>query len=110
MESLGIKEQVVTWKQWYDQIVEVVKSEDEDDESIYKFKVMLHSFQFLHNKDSFISLLYVLQRSRYFEESKNRRSKQVAYDILVEVSRKLKLSEQEKKQVSVYLKWIKSRI
>jgi hypothetical protein len=89
LESLGIKEQVVTWKQWLDQIVEVLESEDEDNESIEKFKVMLHSFQFIHNKGSFISLLYVLQRSRYFEESKNRRSKQVTYDKFVEISRKL---------------------
>ena len=68
--------------------MEVVKSEDEDYESIYKFKVMLHSFQFLQNKDSFISLLYVLYSSRYFEESKIKRSKQAVYDILAEISRK----------------------
>ena len=89
MESLGIKEQVVTWKQWYEQIMEVVKSEDEDDESIYKFKVMLHSFQFLHNKDSFISLLYVLYQSDSFLNSKNNRSKQAAIDKLEEVRSKL---------------------
>ena len=89
MENLGNKEQVVTWKQWFDQILEVLESEDEDDESIYKFKVMIHSFQFLHNKDSFISLVYVLYNTRYFQESKNRRSKQAAYKKLEEVSRKL---------------------
>jgi hypothetical protein len=66
LESLGIKEQVVTWKQWHEQIMEVVKSEDEDDQSIEKFKVMLHSFQFLHDKDSFISLLYVIYDSSSF--------------------------------------------
>ena len=85
MESLGIKEQVVTWKQWFDQIMEVVMSEDEDDESIEKFRVMLHSFQFLQNKDSLISLMHLLHRSGYFEESKNRKSKKVVYDKLVEV-------------------------
>jgi hypothetical protein len=89
LESLGIKEQVVTWKQWYHQIREVLETEDEDDQSIYKFKVMLHSFQFHHNKDSFISLLYVLSNTRYFKESKINRSKQAAYDKLVEVSSKL---------------------
>jgi hypothetical protein len=89
LESLGIKEQVVTWKQWLDQIVEVLKSEDEDDESIEKFKAMLHSFQFLHNKDSFISLVYFLYGKAYFFSSKNRRSKKAAYDKLVEVSSKL---------------------
>jgi hypothetical protein len=88
LESLGIKEQVVTWKQWYDQIMEELWIKDEDDQSIEKFKVMLHSFQFLHNKDSFISLVYVLNKSPFFGESKNRRSKQVTYDKLVEVSRK----------------------
>jgi hypothetical protein len=66
LESLGIKELVVTWKQWYDQIMEVVESKDEDDQSIEEFKVMLHTFQFLQNKDSFISLVYVLNRSGYF--------------------------------------------
>jgi hypothetical protein len=96
LESLGIKEQVLTWKQWYDQIKEVLKSKDEDDESINKFKVMLHSFQFLQNKDSFISLVYVLEKSRHFRESKNRRSKQAAYDKFAEVRSKLQLSEQEK--------------
>jgi hypothetical protein len=104
LESLGIKEQVVTWKQWLDQIVEVLKSEDEDDKSIYKFKVMLHCFQFLQNKDSFISLIYVLQRSSSFRESKNRRSKQAVYDKFAEVRSKLQLSEQEKKQTSYDLK------
>jgi hypothetical protein len=89
LESLGIKEQVVTWNQWYHQIMEVLKSRDEDDKSIEKFKVMLHSFQFLQNKDSFISLLYALHRSAGFDDSKNRRSKQVTYDKLVEVSSKL---------------------
>jgi hypothetical protein len=89
LESLGIKEQVVTWRKWFDQILEVLKSEDEDDESIYKFKVMLDSFQFLHNKDSFISLLYVLYQSDSFLNSKNNRSKQAAIDKLEEVRSKL---------------------
>ena len=89
MENLGIKEQVVTWKQWFDQIREVFESEDEDYQSIYKFKVMLDSFQFIHNKDSFISLLYVLYQSDSFLNSKNNRSKQAAIDKLEEVRSKL---------------------
>jgi hypothetical protein len=89
LENFGIKEQVVTWKQWFDQIMEVIESEDEDDESILKFQVMLHSFQFLLNKDSFISLVYVLRRSNTFSGSNNRRSKQLTYEKLEEVSTKL---------------------
>jgi hypothetical protein len=110
LESLGIKEQVVTWKQWYDQIKEVLKSKDEDDQSIEKFKVMLHSFQFLHDKDSFISLVYVLYKSRHFRESNNRKSKQAAYDKFAEVRRKLQLSDKEKEQTSYYVKMIKYKI
>ena len=34
LESLGIKEYVLTWKQLHDQIEEELESEDEDDQSI----------------------------------------------------------------------------
>ena len=34
LESLGIKAYVLTWKQLRDQILEELKSEDEDDQSI----------------------------------------------------------------------------
>jgi hypothetical protein len=34
LESLGIKEHVVTWKQWPDQILEELERKDEDDELI----------------------------------------------------------------------------
>jgi hypothetical protein len=40
--------------------------------------------------------MHVLEKSVTFRESKNRRSKQAAYDKFSEVRRKLQLSEQEK--------------
>ncbi len=51
---------MITWKQWYDQIIEALKSKDEDDESINELQIMLHSFQFNSHKDSFISLVRIL--------------------------------------------------
>ncbi len=32
LDSLGIKEDVITWKQFYDQIKEELENKDEDDE------------------------------------------------------------------------------
>jgi hypothetical protein len=39
LENLGIKEDIVTWKQWYDYIIEEVnaRKHKEDDESIKKY-------------------------------------------------------------------------
>ncbi len=79
-------EEVVTWKQWHDQIMEVVKRKHEDDESVIKLVVMLNSFQFHLQKESYISFVYVLALSSLFKDSKNTRSKQLIYDKLVEVS------------------------
>jgi hypothetical protein len=64
LEGLGIKEHVVTWKQWHDQILEELERKDEDDESIKNLEEMLHSFHFLENKEAYISLLYVFKKSR----------------------------------------------
>jgi hypothetical protein len=64
LESLGIKEHVVTWRQWFDQILEEIQRKDEGDDSIKNLEEMLHIFQFLENKEAFISLLYVFQNSR----------------------------------------------
>jgi hypothetical protein len=41
LETLGIKEHVLAWKQLLDQILKELESKDEDDESIQKFKVIL---------------------------------------------------------------------
>jgi hypothetical protein len=59
LESLGIKEYVLIWKQLYDKIKEELKSEDEDDQSIWKLQVMLLALSFL-DKDLVISLLNAL--------------------------------------------------
>ncbi len=66
---------MITWKQWWDQIIEALESKDEDDESIKELGIMLHSFQFNPNKDSFISLVRILSRRRDFLYNKNRKSK-----------------------------------
>ena len=41
MESLGIKEHVIAWKQFIDRIDEELESKDEGEESIKNFKVIL---------------------------------------------------------------------
>ncbi len=76
----------MTWKQWYDQIMEIVESKHEDGESVKKLEVMLNSFQFHLHKESFISLVYVLYLSPSFTYSKNIRSKQLIYNKLEEVT------------------------
>ncbi len=43
LDSLGIKDDVITWKQLLDQIQIEFEIEDEDDESIERFKIMLDS-------------------------------------------------------------------
>ena len=98
----------MTWKQWHDQILEVVESKYEDDDSINKLEVMLNSFQFHLHKESYISFVYVLHRSLPFEDSKNGRSKQLIYDKLVEVTNQDLFSQQEIEEVSNDLKYIKN--
>ena len=41
MESLGVKEHVIAWKQLFDQIEKELESKDESEESIKNFKVIL---------------------------------------------------------------------
>jgi hypothetical protein len=41
LESLGIKEHVIAWKQLFDPIEEELESKDEGEESIKNFKVIL---------------------------------------------------------------------
>jgi hypothetical protein len=41
LESLGIKDHVLAWKESFDAIFEELESKDEDDESIYIFKLIL---------------------------------------------------------------------
>ena len=65
---------------------------------------MLDSFQFLSNKDAFISFLYVLNKTAVFVISKNSRSKQLIYNKLVEIRNKILLNKHEKLEVSVVLK------
>jgi hypothetical protein len=89
LEGLGIKEHVVTWKQWHDQILEKLERKNEDDQSIKNLEEMLHIFQFLENKGAFISLLYVLRSSIYFIINNNTRSKLLIYNKLVDVKNKL---------------------
>ena len=69
--------------------MDVVESKHEDDESVSKLEVMLNSFQFHLHKESYISFVYVLTRSRSFAETKNRRLKQLIYDKLGEVTNKV---------------------
>ncbi len=76
----------MTWKEWHDQIEEEVESKHENDESVNKLEVMLNSFQFNLHKESYISLVNVLNLSPLLGNSKNERSKQLIYDKLVEVS------------------------
>ncbi len=66
---------MITWKQWYNQIIEALESKDEDDESIKELRIMLDGFQFNSNKDSFISLVRILSLKRNFPDNKNRKSK-----------------------------------
>ena len=61
MESFGIKEHVITWKVMSDLIVEGLENEDEGEESIKKFKVILDDISSL-NKEVFLSFLHVLSR------------------------------------------------
>ena len=78
---------MITWKQWWDQIIEALESKDEDDESIKELGSMLDGFQFNSNKDSFISLVYILSIKIEFLNNKNRRSKKLIYDKLVKASK-----------------------
>ena len=81
LETFGIKEHVISWKQLYDQIEEEDQGEDEDEESFKKVKVMKENFELLLNKELFISLLHALIRSDFFRESKKRISKLLIFNI-----------------------------
>ncbi len=50
MDSLGIKDYVVEWKELYDQMKEELENEDESDESIQIFKLILEPLYFLNNE------------------------------------------------------------
>ncbi len=65
LDSLGIKEHVITWKQLFDQINEEIKIEDKNDESIKRFKVIINRLSFL-DKVTIISLLHAISESTYF--------------------------------------------
>ncbi len=73
---------MITWKQWYDQIIEALKSKDEDNESIKELGIMLDGFQFNSDKDSFISLILILCTQIHFSDNKNRISKKLIHDKL----------------------------
>ncbi len=68
---------------------------------------MLDRFQLISNKEPFISFVYVLTRYGIFDASKNKRSKVLIYNKLIEVSNKILLSEAEKSEVSINLEWIR---
>jgi hypothetical protein len=80
LETLGIKEYLLTWRQLFDQIKEG-QSEDENDESIKKLLVIIQKLPLL-NKDLVISLLLALFNNNLFKKSKNSlRSKLVFYQL-----------------------------
>ncbi len=68
---------------------------------------MLESFEFILNKDSFLSLLYVLYKRVFTPVFDNIRSVQLVYAKLIDVIEKLEFNEKETKYVSEYLDYIK---
>ncbi len=64
LDSLGIKEHVIAWKNLYDQLKLDLKNEDESKKSISNFKLILDAVSNL-TKDEYISLVHVLYRERY---------------------------------------------
>jgi SUMO ligase MMS21 Smc5/6 complex component len=108
LESLGIKEHVIAWKQLSDQIKEGLYSEDKSEESIKNFKVILHKITDL-TKEVFLSLLYVLCDRRHYFNTGSLRLK-LTYETLLEVTNKLELSDNEKQEAEEYLNAIKERV
>ncbi len=47
LDSLGIKEHVIAWKQLFDQFKNELRILDEDDELIQRFKLILDRLDFL---------------------------------------------------------------
>ena len=94
MESLGIKEHVIAWKNLFESIKEDLRTYEEDEESIKNFKVKLHKISDL-TKEVFLSLLFVLYDVRYLFSKGSLRSKLI-YETLLEVTDKLELSDNEK--------------
>ncbi len=70
LDSLGIKEYVITWKQLLDQIEKELESEDKDDDSFERLKVILDRLSFL-DKDTIISLLHALSAMTHIFNKKN---------------------------------------
>ncbi len=68
LDSIGIKENLISWKQLYDQINVEFKSKDEDDESIQRFKVILDRLYMLY-KDTVISLLNAISDNLFLEKN-----------------------------------------
>ncbi len=67
LDRLGIKKDVIAWKQLFDQIMEELKSKNEDDESIQRFKVILEGLTSLNKKTvicwlHFFSDWYILEK------------------------------------------------
>ncbi len=48
LDSLGIKEEIIAWKQLWNKINDELHITDEDDELIEKFKLILEDITFLH--------------------------------------------------------------
>jgi hypothetical protein len=108
LESLGIKEHVIAWKQLFNPIYEELESKDESEEKIKNFKVILYKISDL-TKEAFLSLLYVLYLKRYHFIGRSLRSK-LTYETLLEVTNKLELSDNEKQEAEEYLNGIKKLV
>jgi hypothetical protein len=77
LESLGIKEHVIAWKQLFDQIKDELKSE----ESFKNFKVILHKISDL-TKEAFLSLVYVLYDKRILTFQRGSLRSKITYEKL----------------------------
>ena len=62
MESFGIKEHFIAWKQLRDQILNEIMNEDEGEESINELKVILDKIASV-TKEVLLSLVFALHKS-----------------------------------------------